>query len=330
MTKLKFALYGDNGHQICAALKDHPSAKVVAIAKFAKIPDSLRSPGVRICDSLDELLADPEIQAVSLCSPLRKSQAADALKCMRAGKHVLAEKPCAFNEEELGSIMQTSRKTKIVFHEMGGTVYSQPYAKIAGIVKSGKIGKVIQVLSQKSYPWGEWRPRNEDIDGGLVMQVGVYNCRFVEHVAGVKIKDIDCFETSLGNDTPGSDCKRAASFIIHLDNGGLASAVANYCCPKSPSWSKWGNECLTIFGAKGFIESRNGGEKVFLAVDGEPLSEPDISEPTQNYLDMVIQEMSTGKKIIPHSLEKELSPTKWAIRANAMAKLHQLWAKQQQ
>lgn len=44
---------------------------------------------------------DETLDLISLCSPSRKNQAKDAIECLRAGKHVYAEKPAAFSEKEL-------------------------------------------------------------------------------------------------------------------------------------------------------------------------------------------------------------------------------------
>lgn len=310
--KLKFGLYGVNGHQIQDALAIHPKAEFYAAASFPenKIPTGANP---KIYSSLDEMLDDPTVQIVSLCSPLRISQAADAVKAMKAGKHVYAEKPCAMNEEELEQIIAVSKQTKMIFHEMGGTAFSKPYSALRKIVSSGKLGTIIQIFAQKSYPWGDWRPKDEKIDGGLAMQAGIYICRFIEHVAQIKIKLVSMKETSLCNHGNDSDCKRAASFIFELENNALACGIANYCCPSTSDWGRWGYEILRIFGSNGFIECLNNGESAKIAINGEGVKNIDISE-DHNYLDMFIDEILLSKKIIPLSIEDELSPTRWVIR----------------
>jgi predicted dehydrogenase len=313
--RVKIGLYGSNGHQIQNALVNHSKAELVAVGGWGDgdLPAGLEN--VKRYDSLDELLADDAVELVSLCSPLRSEQGGHAVACMKAGKHVYAEKPCAMTEEDLDEIIAISRETGMIFHEMAGTVFDQPYCTLREIVASGVIGEVIQVFSQKSYPWADWRPGDERIDGGLALQVGVYNARFTEHVAGVKIKTISSRETLLGNDVPNSQCHRAVSFLMELENGGVASAVANYCCPASPGWKKWGYETVRIFGTEGFVESIDSGRIGTLAVNGREPETLDFSKPTRDYLDMVLEEVATGTKVIPFNLEDEISPTLWVIRA---------------
>lgn len=173
------------------------------------------------------MLADPEIDMISLCSPRRADQAREAVACMEAGKHVLAEKPCAMSIKELDMLIETSKRTGKIFHEMAGTAFYEPYATMRDIVAQGVIGEVVQVFAQKSYPYHDGRLQDENIDGGLIEQAGIHAIRFIEHVAGQKIVNVSAAETSLGNPGKGG-LQMAASIAMELENGGVASVIANY------------------------------------------------------------------------------------------------------
>ena len=315
--KINIGLFGKNGHQIHNCLGTSLLGEIKGIADFPEdmLPEGIDRSAVKKYSSLDEMLADPGIQLVSLCSSLRSEQASHAVKCMEAKKHVYAEKPSALVEEDLDRIIETSSRTGMIYHEMASTAFSQPYSSVRKIIQDGRIGDIIQIFSQKSYPWMETRPQNEDIDGGLALQVGVYNTRFVEHVAGVKIKNIRMIETKKGNTLASGECRRAASFIMELENGGISSALCNYCCPMTPTWNKWGYEILRVFGTAGFVESVNHGELCRIAVNGKPCENFDTSEKDEDYLEMFLREISQGVKIIPFTTAEELSPTRWVVRA---------------
>jgi len=316
MSKIRVGLYGSNGHQIHNRLIDHPHAEIVAVAAFgpAAIPDHLTKAGVQVYESLDELLAS-DVQLVSLCSPRRADQADDAIRSMEAGKHVYAEKPCALRSDDVDRITATAHRTGVIFHEMASTAFDQPYCTLRRIVESGVLGTIVQVYSQKSYPWHDGRLQDEQIDGGLATQAGVYNARFVEHVAGVRIRSLTLKETRLGNPIADGQCRRAVSMIMELENGGAASGVANYLCPAPPWWGKWGYETVRIWGTNGFIESIDSGRIGTIAITGQDPQTLDFSDPFPAYLDMFIDEIRTGKKIIPFTLEKEISPTRWVVLA---------------
>jgi predicted dehydrogenase len=260
------------------------------------------------------MLADPEIDLVSLCSPRRADQAEDAIKCMKAGKHVYGEKPSALTEAGLDAIIAASRQTGFQYHEMGGSAIGSPYHEMKLEVQAGTIGTVVQVLAQKSYPWGDWRPADEAVDGGLALQVGVYVARFVEQVAGVRIAAMELAETTLGEIRPGSECRHAASFLMQLENGGVASGVCNYLNPIQGRC--WGYEILRIFGTKGIVESNADGSLARVLPLGGVPRDLIISETTKGCFDLFVENLLGGKPM-PLSLEDELSPTRWVVRAKA-------------
>ncbi len=68
---LHIGLFGANGHQLCPALSGN--TRVVAVAG---LPTEGLDPSIRAYGSLDELLADPEVDLISLCAPRRVAQIA--------------------------------------------------------------------------------------------------------------------------------------------------------------------------------------------------------------------------------------------------------------
>ena len=311
MRKMRVGLYGCNGHQVHDLLVNHPLAELTAAAAFPhdRIPSGLKP---REYSTLDRLLSDKDVQLVSLCSPRRADQARDAIRCLEAGKHVYAEKPSALNETDLDAILTTSRRTGLQYREMAGVLVTQPYKEMRRVIRSGAIGAVVQVLSQKCYPWADWRPGDEDVDGGLSLQVGVYSTRFIEHIACVRIASIELVETRLGNPVAGSECRMAVSMLMRLENGGVASAVCNYLNPIRHLCH--GYEILRVFGTLGIIESNAENSHARLLLTGQPPHELTLSEPSGEYFTLYLESL-LGGPAMPLSIEEELSPTRWVIRA---------------
>src|SRR5690606_28762936 len=162
----------------------------------------------------------------------------------------------------------------------------------------------------KSYPYGTSRPQDESIDGGLMLQVGIHALRMIEHVAGVRIQSISGLETSLGSPESGEG-KMAATLQMRLENGGLATVIANYLNP--PHLQPRGHETLRIFGRDGFIESVDGGLRTRLVTRTEVLPVKS-SEPSLNYFNLVVAHLATGSAL-PFSLDEELRPLRMLLRA---------------
>lgn len=319
MKTIAIGLYGTNGHQIHNELADGARGRVVATAAFDRsaLPEALRSDeSIRHYTTLEELLADAEVDLVSLCSPRRRDQAEESIRCLRAGKHVYAEKPCAVTEEDLDAILAAVAETGCEFREMAnGVAETQPFLAMRRVVEAGTIGTVVQVLAQKSYPYHDGRPQDEDVDGGLIGQNAGHALRFIEFVAGVKILTIEAVETQVGNPKPGG-LRMAASILMRLENGGVAVALGNYL--NCRAFGSWGNEELRIFGTKGFVEATDGATKTRLVLHDRDCGALDLSEPSRDYLGTYLA-APAGEGEMPRALADELHPTRMTIRAKRSA-----------
>jgi predicted dehydrogenase len=317
-TPIAVALYGSNGHQVHNKLVGHPHARMVAVCDCQKLFDA-KGPGdgVRTYATLAEMLKDDRAQLVTLCSPRRDQQAADAIACLRGGKHVLAEKPCAMNEEQLDQILAEAKRAGREFHEMADTRFYQPYRAMHDAIASGAIGNVVQIIAQKCYPHMPTRPGDEGIDGGLTMQAGIHAVRMIEHVAQQRIKRVECVETRKTNPSPQGNLMMATAMMFELQSGGIATATANYLNVKGTG--VWGYEMLRIFGDKGMIESDDGGRRHRLVVGDHDRGSLDTSEPSSNMFDVLCRHLSDGSPL-PFSEEEEFSPTRWVIRAKRNAR----------
>ena len=316
---LNIGLYGANGHQIHGVLlkRADPRVRLAAVAAFPeKAAADCCAAGAAVLPDLDALLARRDVDLVVLCSPRRDQQAADAIRCLEAGRHVYAEKPCALNERGLDRVLVAATAADRRFHEMAGTAFGQPYLAMRQVVAAGTLGTVVQVLAQKSYPLHERRPQDEGVDGGLLRQAGVHAVRMIEHVAGVRITDVDAVETGLGNRVAGGGLRIAASLMMRLANGGVASMVANYLNP--PAFGSWGNEMLRLFGTAGMIEATDGGTRTRLVLHDRDAGPLDVSATGLDWFTAMVDEIVDGKPM-PLSLDDELHPTRVVIRAKANA-----------
>lgn len=317
--KIRIGLYGANGHQIHKKLINHPNAQLVAVCKMDEQVFSQNAgynpDNIKFYDKLEDMLADGNIDLISLCSPKRKDQARDAIMCLNAHKHVYAEKPAALSFEELDTILDAAKRNNCCFHEFADTVFYEPYWSLKKIISSGAIGEVVQVYVQKSYSLrANARPQDEVTDGGLIRWVGIHAVRFIEHITGIKVKDVKVFQTHKGNIDEIKGLYTASSWAMTLENGGVASACVNYLNPRG-GFGRHGNESVRIFGTEGMAEITDGGTRSHVYTLTENLGEINCeSSDCEDFFDIYMEHLS-GKRPMPMSLEDEIHPLKVVIKA---------------
>src|SRR5262245_14888653 len=115
--------------RVFAALRDEPRSRLrcAVTTHPEKTRDLCREYGVeRVVTSLDEALADPEVHAVYVATPVFL-HCPQAVAAFRAGKHVLCEKPTALNPDEVELMIAASREAG---RRLGVAFYRPFYPKI--------------------------------------------------------------------------------------------------------------------------------------------------------------------------------------------------------
>ncbi len=95
----------------------------------------------RVFASYDELIADPDLDAVYIPLP-NGLHAAWTIKALEAGKHVLCEKPFASNAEEAEQMAEAAERSGRVLMEAFHYRYHPLAARMKEIVTSGELGTI--------------------------------------------------------------------------------------------------------------------------------------------------------------------------------------------
>ncbi len=128
--KIRVAIIGLGfGAEFIPIYKAHPNAEMYAIcrrnkAELDKCGDKYGIPA-RYTD-YDELLKDPNIDAVHINSPI-PDHASQSIKALKAGKHVACTVPMATTIEECGEIVRLQRQVGKVYMMMETVVYAREY-----------------------------------------------------------------------------------------------------------------------------------------------------------------------------------------------------------
>jgi predicted dehydrogenase len=167
-----------------------PEVRITAIAardpkraeRFArrhKIP--------RVCPTYDALLNDPDTDAIY--NPLPNSLHAEwTIRALRAGKHVLCEKPLASNAREAEEMAEAADSTGLVLGEAFAYRYHPLAARVKQIISSGELGEIRRIEAQFCFllPSPGNIRFNYALAGGALMDCGCYPVSLIRYLAGAE------------------------------------------------------------------------------------------------------------------------------------------------
>ena len=129
----------------------------------------------KVYGTYDELMQDSSVQAVYIPLPnsLHKLWAIEA---MRAGKHVLCEKPIGLNEQEAREIVAVAEEMQVVLMEGFMYRYHPRFAKLIELIQKGSLGSIRFIHS--AFTYNMTNPNDirliPELGGGALMDVGCY------------------------------------------------------------------------------------------------------------------------------------------------------------
>lgn len=198
--------------------------------------------------SVDELLADNEVEAVYIASPVlfHKEQIAAAAK---THKHILCEKPICLMAADTEDVMKICRDNGVISATGFMMRYHSLHRKIKSLIESGKIGKVVSCRAQMScwFPEiaGSWRQEISKSGGGALIDMGVHCIDVLEYVTGAIATDVFAFcETK----TFSYAIEDSANAVFKMSNGATAYIDVNYNIPDKASTGR-----LEVFGTEGSL-----------------------------------------------------------------------------
>jgi predicted dehydrogenase len=163
---------------VLAGARESEQVDVIAVASRdqARAEAYAREQGIeRAYGSYEELLADPDVEAVYISLP-NSLHVEWSIHALEAGKHVLCEKPLDRRPEEAERAFDAADRAGRILAEAFMWRHNPQTAKLLELVGSGAIGDLRLIRSAFSFNLDE--PENvrlaADLDGGALMDVGCY------------------------------------------------------------------------------------------------------------------------------------------------------------
>src|SRR5271170_3623013 len=170
------------------AAQNVPAAEVVAVA--ARDPKRARefatANGIpRVLASYDDLVNDPELDVIY--NPLPNSLHCEwSIAALRAGKHVLCEKPLASNALEAEQMTKVAAETGKILGEAFHYRYHPLADRVRALIGDGTLGRLVHVEGNFSVPIPETNIRFDwSLAGGATMDLGCYPLHMIRYFSGL-------------------------------------------------------------------------------------------------------------------------------------------------
>jgi len=139
---------------------------------------------------LEDLLADPDIDLVSICTP-SGLHAAQAIQAIEAGKHVLIEKPIALNLPDSDAISAAARSRNLLVGVVSQLRFSQAIRDVKAALDAGQLGRIVSAdlymkyyRPQSYYAQNAWRGTRQMDGGGALMNQGIHGVDLLRYLCG--------------------------------------------------------------------------------------------------------------------------------------------------
>ena len=250
--KLRWGFIGAGGiakRALFPAISKSNVGEIYAVASRDKTKALTISPNGIVYTSYDELLADPKVEAVYISLP-NSLHLPLAIKAMRAGKHVLCEKPLGMNAAEVEEAIAVSKETNRIFVEASWNRWHPRSQRIREIVASGELGKITHIRTCFTYDGLDQENIRLDpkLGGGILYDLGPYST--VAPLWAMDFTDISDLDVQVIWHKGGTDETTRANFTI---GGAKAETIAS----DNIQLTHW----FIIEGTKG--ELRTGGNDSF-------------------------------------------------------------------
>jgi UDP-N-acetyl-2-amino-2-deoxyglucuronate dehydrogenase len=200
---------------------------------------------------MDMLQSEPTIDVIAICSP-NGLHAQHSIEALKAGYHVLCEKPMGLSVKECGDMVQTAERANKRLFAIKQNRYNPPVAAVKEMIDAGKLGKILSVqLScfwnrNADYYANSWKG-TKDLDGGTLF---TQFSHFVDLLYWL-IGDVDEVAAYTGNFAHKDiiEFEDTGVVILKFTNGALGTI--NYTVN---SFDKNMEGSLTIFGENGTVK----------------------------------------------------------------------------
>ena len=235
---------------IAPAMHAAENTVIQAVASRDKERSKALNP-ITVHETYDALLSNPLVDAVYISLP-NHLHCEWTVKALRAGKHVLCEKPFAMNTAEVELMIQTAQECDRLLVEAVWSRWHPRMIRMIELVKSGSIGEITSIDASFTFPAsieGNYR-QTPEMGGGALFDIGVYPLHAMAAIVGDSAQiDIEKCEVNAG--PTGIDL--TTRWNMRINKSTMATGLASFEMPEKQSLIVTGEkQTITFVGDQAF------------------------------------------------------------------------------
>lgn len=265
---------------------DNPNAKLTGLydLNLQRAKELAEKYDCKSYKSVEEMLADPEIDAVSVCVA-NHVHAEITIAALKAGKHVLCEKPMATKLKDCQMMVDTAEQMSKKLMIGQNQRFAKAHAEAKKLIERGDIGSVLTFKTTFGHggpeTWGvDAGPQNWFFDKkraamGAMADLGVHKTDLIQYLLNDTVEETTAKVTTL-------DKKDSNGNLIGVDDNAICiyKMKSGIIGTMTASWTYYGEEdnSTIIYGTEGMLKIyhdpkycieliRKDGGKVFYDID---------------------------------------------------------------
>ena len=233
--------------------------------------------------SFEEMLADPELEAISICAA-NAAHAEMTIAALKAGKHVLCEKPMATSPADCEEMVKASRENGKVLMIGQNQRLAGAHVKAKELLAQGAIGRLISFTTAFRHggpetwtidPANNWFFDKKRAVMGAMADLGIHKTDLIQFITGQTVIEVQAFLGTLDKkyaDGSPIGVDDNAICIYRMDGGAVGTMTASWTdyCGEDNSTVLFGTEgVLRIYEdpAHSVVLQKRGGETEYFDVD---------------------------------------------------------------
>ncbi len=189
--------------------------------------------GIKACESIEEFLADPELEIVTIGTP-SGTHMEPAIEAMAAGKHVICEKPLEVTPEKINQMIEASEAHQVTLSAILNRRFNKSVSYLREAVKQDRFGTLSLVeasikwfRTQEYYDSAGWRGTWALDGGGALMNQSIHIIDQLIYIVG-PIKRLTASMACLAHEN--IEVEDTAVAILEFENGARGVIQGSTAC----------------------------------------------------------------------------------------------------